>query len=232
MIRYLLWRLRFEASNLKRLFGHGDERLHYLAFGANLSDAVMKQRRITPLAARPFTLRDHGLRFDHPAPWAGCGYASAEPAPGEAVHGFLYTLSGRDAARMDFYEVVPVLNRYRRTVVRQDGIELFFYQTNRSTPELKPTEEYLGYIVKGLEQHPGASAEYRDTMAATETGVPGKYVSTYFREGEHDRADWGQVLMDSYQRISLVIFLRVIYRFSLTALSIRPGRGGISKNRQ
>ncbi|MCP4470358.1 MAG: gamma-glutamylcyclotransferase [Gammaproteobacteria bacterium] len=230
MIRYLIWKLRFEACNVKRLFGHGEDRLQYLAFGANLSDAVMKKRRITPLAARPFTLRDHGLRFDHPAPWAGCGYASAEPAPGEAVHGFLYTLSGRDAARMDFYEVVPVLKRYRRTVIQQDGVELFFYQTNRSTQALKPTEEYLGYIVKGLEAHPDASAEYRDVMAATETGVPGKFVANYFRERPGNRADWAQGLIDFYQRLSLVIFLKVIYRYSPTAPLIRPGSGGISNS--
>jgi len=232
MIRYLLWRLRFEACNLKRLFGHGEDRLQYLAFGANLSDAVMKERRITPLGARPFTLRDHGLRFDHPAPWADCGYASAEPAPGEAVHGFLYTLSGRDAARMDFYEVVPVLKRYRRTVVEQDGVELYFYQTNRSTADLKPTEEYLSYIVKGLDAHPDASAQYRDAMAATEIGVPGRFVSTYFRERPHNRSGWTQALIDSYQRLALAIFLNVIYRYSLTAPLIRPGSGGISKSEQ
>jgi hypothetical protein len=158
MIRYLVWRLLFEVCNIKRLFGHGPEQVQYLAFGANLSDAVLKQRRITPFAARHFTLRDYGLRFDHPAPWVGCGYASAEPAPGESVHGFLYTLSGRDAARMDFFEVVPVVKRYRRTVVKQDGETLYFYQTNRSTPDLKPTIEYLGFITEGLKSHPDASA--------------------------------------------------------------------------
>jgi len=68
------------------------EQVQYLAFGANLSNAVMKQRRITPFAAKPFTLHDHDPRFDHPAHWVGCGYASAEYAPGESVHGFLYTL--------------------------------------------------------------------------------------------------------------------------------------------
>ena len=131
---------------------------------------------------------------------------------------------------MDFYEVVPVLKRYRRTVVVQDGVELYFYQTNRSTPELKPTEEYLGYIVKGLEQHPDASAEYRDAIASLETGVPGNYVSTYFREHAPDRVDWSHWLTDSYQRLSLIIFLNVIYRFSLTAPLIRPG-GKTTENR-
>lgn len=221
MIRYLVWRFLFEVCNIKRLFGHGPEKVQYLAFGANLSDAVLKQRRITPFAARHFTLRDHGLRFDHPAPWAGCGYASAEFAPGESVHGFLYTLSGRDAARMDFYEVVPVVNRYRRTVVEQDGETLYFYQTNRSTPNLKPTAEYLGFITEGLRSHPDASAEYRSVMASIETREPGSFVSSYLWNQPENRTPWLRYMIDSYQLIALRIFLLLIYKYSLTARFIR-----------
>ncbi|MCP4386937.1 MAG: gamma-glutamylcyclotransferase [Gammaproteobacteria bacterium] len=221
MIRYIIWRLLFEISNIRRLFGHGPERVQYLAFGANLSDAVMNERRIRPFAMKPFTLRDHGLRFDHPAPWAGCAYASAEPAKGESVHGFLYTLSARDAARMDFYEAVPVINRYRRSWAEQDGERVYFYQTNRSTPGLSPTEEYLGYIVKGLESHPGASDEYRQTMAATATAEPGKFVSSYLWHQPEERHGWQRDLIDLYQRVVLFVFLKILYRYSLTATFIR-----------
>jgi hypothetical protein len=221
MIRYLVWRLLFEACNIKRLFGHGPEQVQYLAFGANLSDAVMKQRRITPLAVKHFTLRDHGLRFDHPAPWVGCGYASAEYAPGESVHGILYTLSGRDAARMDFYEVVPVINRYRRTVVEQDGETLYFYQTNRSTPDLSPTAEYLGFITEGLKSHPNADAEYHKAIAATATSEPGRYVSSYLWNQPENRSPWLRYSIDMYQLMSLRIFLSVLYRYSLTDRFIR-----------
>jgi hypothetical protein len=221
MIRYLVWRLLFEACNIKRLFGHGSEQVQYLAFGANLSDAVMKQRRITPLAVKHFTLRDHGLRFDHPAPWVGCGYASAEYAPGESVHGFLYTLSGRDAARMDFYEVVPIIQRYRRTVVEQDGETLYFYQTNRSTPNLSPTPEYLGYITDGLESHPDASSEYRSEIAAINTSEPGRFVSSYLWTQPENRAPWLRYSIAAYQLVALKIFLVVIYKYSLTDRFIR-----------
>lgn len=221
MIHYLVWRLLFEVSNIKRLFGHGPEQVQYLAFGANLSDAVLKQRRITPFAARPFTLRDYGLRFDHPAPWIGCGYASAEPAPGESVHGFLYTLSGRDAARMDFYEVVPVVKRYRRTVVEQDGETLYFYQTNRSTPNLKPTTEYLGFITEGLKSHPDASTEYRNAMASITTREPGRFVSSYLWNQPEHRTTWLRYMIDTYQLFALRIFLLLIYKYSLTARFIR-----------
>ncbi len=221
MLRYIVWRLLFEICNIRRLFGHGKERVQYLAFGANLSESIMSERRIRPFAMKPFTLRDHGLRFDHPSPWIGCGYASAEPAAGEAVHGFLYTLSARDAARMDFYEAVPIINRYRRTWVEQDGERVYFYQTNRSTPNLKPTEEYLGYIVNGLASHPEASNEYRASMASTETGEPGRFVSSYLWNQPEDRVGWRRELINLYQRVVLFIFLNLLYRYSLTAVFIR-----------
>ncbi len=221
MLRYLIWRLRFELCNLRRLFGHGAEQVNYLAFGANLCDDILHERRIKPLAIRPFALRDHGLRFDHPAPHAGCGYASVEPATGETVYGYLLTLSGRDAARMDYYEVVPVIRRYRRTWIEQDGVRLYFYQTNRSTPGLKPTAQYLGYIVDALNAHPGVCPDYRRAMAATETREPGELVSSYLWPRPAHRPGWLQRIDGAYQLAVLAIFLHVIYRFSLTAPLIR-----------
>ncbi len=221
MIRYLIWRLLFEACNIARLFGHGRQQVQYLAFGANLSDTVLKERRITPFAVKHFTLRDYGLRFDHPSPWVGCSFASAEHAPGESLHGFLYTLSGRDAARMDFYEVVPVLKRYRRTFVEQDGVRLFFYQTNRPTPNLRPSAKYLGYIVEGLESHPDASVEYCKAVAATETGEPGGLVTSHLWKQPENRAPWLRYIIASYQHFALTFFMMFLYKRSLTDRFIR-----------
>ncbi len=221
MLRYLIWRLRFEVCNVKRLFGHDGERLNYLAFGANLSDAIMAERRIRAFAVEHFTLRDHALRFDHPSAWVGCGYASAEYAPGEELHGIVYQISGRDAARMDFYEGVPVIGRYRRTWVEQDGMRVYFYQTNRSTPDLKPTRQYLGYIVEGLRAHPGVSPDYFAAIEATETAEPGRYVSSYLWQQPQGRAAWLRAIVGGYQRGAAYVFLNVLYRFSLTAPLIR-----------
>ena len=221
MLRYLIWRLGFEVCNVKRLFGHGPERVKYLAFGANLSEDILRERRIKPFAMEYFTLRDYGLRFDHPAPHVGCAYASAEPAPGEAVYGFLYTLSGRDAARMDFYEAVPFVKRYRKTWVEQDGERLFFYQTNLSTPGLSPTPLYLSYIVDGVNSHPEANEEYRRQLAATVTQKPEKWVTWYLWRQPEDRARWLRRIVGAYQLFAMTAYIYVIYRFSLTAPLIR-----------
>ena len=221
LIRYLLWRLFFESANLARLLGHGPERVYYLAFGANLAGIVLRERRITPLAARPFTLRDWGLRFNHPSLWHGCAYASAEPAPGENLYGYLYTLSGRDAARMDFYEAARFINRYRRTWVEQDGLRLYFYQTNRATEGLCPTDEYLGFIVDGLAAHPDADPEYCRGLAQTPTAEPGPLVSSHLWEQPADRPAWLSRPIALYQRTILWLFLNLIYKRSLTEHFIR-----------
>ena len=221
MHRYLIWRLLFEICNIKRLFGHGSEQVKYLAFGANLSDTVLKGRRIAPFEVKPFTLRDYGLRFDHPAPWVDCAFASAEQAPGESLYGFLYTLSGRDAARMDFYEGVPVVKRYRRTFVEQDGVPLYFYQTNRSTPNLKPAVEYLGYIIEGLVSHPDASPKYCKALAATATGEPDRLTMSYLWEQPENRSLWLRQIIGLYQKFVLIVFLNILYKHSLTDHFIR-----------
>ena len=217
LLRFLAWRLCFEWVNLKRCFGHGSEQVKYLGFGANLAGSILSERRITPLASESFTLRDHGLRFDHPSPWENCSYASAEPAPGESLHGVLLTLSGRDAARMDFYESVPFLRRYRRAWVEQDEIKLYYYQTNRTTPGLHPTEEYLGYITSGLASHPDVSREYSDWIQNHQTAEPGRLVTSYPSPHQSGHS----VIVDGYRRISLKLFLDVIGRVSLTEWMIR-----------
>ena len=221
MLRYLSWWLLFEICNCRRLLGRGPGRVQYFAFGANLSPAVMRERRIEAHAVRYFTLRDYGLRFDHPAARAGCAYASAEPAEGESVFGLLYTLSERDAARMDFYEMVPIVRRYRRTWVEQDGERLYFYQTNRSTPDLKPTTEYLGFILDGLAAHPDADPAYLERLAAIGTESPGEYVVSYLAEHPEFDPRWLNRLSRTYHKLTLILFRHLLMRFSLTAPFIR-----------
>ena len=221
MLRFLSWWLLFEICNLKRLLGHGRETVLYLGFGANLSDEILLQRRIRPLDARYFSLRGHGLRFDHPAPWAGCGFASAEPAAEESLYGILYTLSARDAARMDFFEMVPIVRRYRRVWVEQDGERIYYYRTNRSTPGLKPSAEYLGYILDGLALHPDVDDEYRGALAAVGTREPGRLVDSYFGERPERSNGWMRRLDSVYQKMILRVFLRLLYPFSPSAFFIR-----------
>lgn len=225
MLRFLAWRLLFEICNLRRALGHGSGRVGYFAFGANLSEGVMRERRIEPFAARYFTLEQHALDFDHPSPWQGCGYASAAPDSDAVVYGVLYTLSERDAARMDFYEATTVLGRYRRCWVEQGGERFYFYRSNRPTPGLRPTAQYLGYIVDGLASHPGVEAADLERIAATETGQPGAFVATYRGNIEPHAPAWLYRLRIAYRKLETRAFLGIVYRYSLTEHLIRRPRG-------
>ena len=73
--------------------------LHF-AYGANMSRAVMRKHApwAQPLGAAELP----GHRFVI----AACGYASVEPARGEAVHGVLWRLTPRDVTRLDAWENV------------------------------------------------------------------------------------------------------------------------------
>jgi hypothetical protein len=122
---------------------------------------------------------------------------------------------------MDFYECVPVLNRYRRTFVEQDGVALYFYQTNLSTPNLRPSTEYLGYIVEGLNSHSNVSADYCKEVAATATTEPDNLVTSYPWRQPGDRAGWIGITNGSYQKFVQMIFLMFLYKYSLTDHFIR-----------
>ena len=118
---------------------------------------------------------------------------------------------------MDYYESVPCLRRYRRTWAEQDGTQLYYYQTNRSTCGLLPTDEYLGYIVTGLASHPDVDAEYRQWINHHPTASPGRLVTCYPSPHQSGRSR----IADAYRRFTLKLFLNVIRRVSLTEWMIR-----------
>ena len=122
---------------------------------------------------------------------------------------------------MDFYEGVPVVKRYRRTFVEQDGVALYFYQTNRSTPNLKPSVEYLGYIIEGLESHPDASSKYCKAIAATATGEPTRLTMSFLWKQPENRSPWLGHTIGLYQKFVLLVFLNILYKHSLTDHFIR-----------
>jgi len=58
-------------------------------------------------------------------------------------------------------------------------------------------------------------------MADTKTAEPGRWVSSYLWQQAEGRHVCMRGLVDFYQRSVLIVFLRFIYPFSLTAWLIR-----------
>ena len=169
MLRVILWKLGIEWAHLKRaLWPRSARKVYYFAFGANLCADVLAQRRIRVYEAFDYVLHDAELCFSQPGFYRDHGYASADPAAGGKVYGRMYLILETDALRMDYYEGVPFLDAHEKVFRDGDGRRFFYYRTTRIYSGLKPTREYLDYIVEAYRNMPGVPAPYLQSLQATE----------------------------------------------------------------
>ena len=160
MLRILLWKLGIEWAHLWRVLRPGwDQRIYYFAFGANLSEAVLATRRIRVFDVFDYALEGAALRFSQPGFYRDHGYASADAQAGSVVYGKMYQILETDARRMDYFEGVPFLGAHEKVYGQVDGKPFFYYRTTQIVGGLKPTREYLDYIVDAYRQMPSVPAE-------------------------------------------------------------------------
>ena len=169
LLRILLWKIGFEWAQLRRALWPRDERkVYYFAFGANLSEEVLAQRSIRVYEAFDYVLDNAQLRFSLAGFYRGHGYASADAVDGESVYGRMYLMLESDAIRMDYFEGVPFLVVHEKVYARQDEREFFYYRAIRALEGLKPTREYLDYLLDAYRDHSQVPPEYLERMARTE----------------------------------------------------------------
>ena len=168
MLRIILWKIGIEWAHLIRaLWPRYPRKVYYFAFGANLCADVLAQRRIAVFEAFDYRLDGVALRFSQPGFYREHGYASADPAPGESVYGRMVLILERDAIRMDYFEGVPFIGAHDKVVCAGDGFEFFYYRTTRVVAGLKPTREYLDYLVDAYREMPQVPADYLARIEAT-----------------------------------------------------------------
>ena len=169
MLRIILWKLGFEWAHLVRILRpRHQRRIYYFAFGANLSPEVLQQRRISVFEAFDYVLEDADLRFSLAGFYRQHGYASADIAAGEVVYGRMYLILERDAVRMDYFEGVPFLGVHDKVFRQIDGRPFFYYRAVVARTGLKPTREYLDYLLTAYREMEAVPQDYIDTLAATE----------------------------------------------------------------
>ena len=169
MLRILLWKIGFEWAQLRRIVWPRPERkVYYFAFGANLSAEVLAQRSIRVYEAFDYVLENAGLRFSLAGFYRDQGYASADAVPGESVYGRMYLMLESDAIRMDYFEGVPFLVVHEKVLVRDPQREFFYYRAIRALGGLKPTREYLDYLLEAYRDHSEVPPAYLDQIARTE----------------------------------------------------------------
>lgn len=170
MLKLLLWKCGFEIANLRRILHPARSTTsssYYFAFGANLDPQVLKKRKIVPLEEREFVLNNFEIKFDHPGAWQGMGYASAQAAPNKKIYGKLYRLDAIDAQRLDYFESVYFIKRYKKVFVTQESWYFYFYQSAMPRLGLRPNALYRQKIIDGLQHLQSVPTEYLEQMRHT-----------------------------------------------------------------
>lgn len=169
MLRAILWKLGAEWANLVRLVRpRHQDRVYYFTFGANLDDSVLLRRKIRVFDSFDHVLDGAALRFTQPGFYHQHGYASADPAEDEKVYGKVYQILATDARRMDYFEGEPFLRVHEKVTTHHGEIEYYYYRTTRIVDGLKPTREYLDYLLNAYETMDTVPQEYIEKMGTTE----------------------------------------------------------------
>lgn len=152
----------------------------YFAYGSNMAvarlfDDRMKSRGIARGERIGGRLDGWRLTFDklvtRPGAPRGAGAGNIVEAPGEVVHGTLNLLPAQGFDALDVHEGVANGHYQRRTVpvVRADNgetVEAITYVALKLGTGLRPTRDYLGYLLAGGDLLP---ADYLERLKATPT---------------------------------------------------------------
>lgn len=169
MLKAILWYLGSEWANLVRIFRPGfDNKVYYFAFGANLDDSVLEERKIRVFESFDHALSDASLEFTQPGFYHEHGYASADHCPGATVYGRVYLILATDARRMDYFEGEAVLKVHEKAYAKTNGISFYYYRSTRIYQGLKPTREYLDYLLNAYAEMNIVPDAYIEKIGQTE----------------------------------------------------------------
>ncbi len=148
--------------------------IHYFAFGANMSSAVLRRRGIEVLCREPARVRGYRLVFDLAGlPWVEPAFASIVHDPEHEVFGVLYQLAPEQLRRIDSYEgrgysLIEVDVEGERSGTRRSRT----YQTRRPAPGLRPSRRYLRILCEAARENGLPPSYLRELRAHPSAYVP------------------------------------------------------------
>ena len=139
------------------------------------------------------------------------------------VYGKILTLTRTDCQRMDFYELVPLLKRYRRLYLSQNGENFFTYQSVSPKQGLLPSKAYLGMIIDGLKAGGFTPQEYIKEIALTNCLAEMTITSNlnFLVKYDDSNKSIASRILRTYDNGLLWIFINVFKGRSLTAWLIK-----------
>ena len=144
----------------------------YFAYGSNMDAGRLATREVAYAERIAGRLDGWQLAFDKIARKPlGAGAGNIVLRPGTAVHGTLNSLRDEGFTILDRFEGVADRHYERRVVpvVRTDTgatVEAITYVALKVGPGLRPTREYLGFLLAGRDLLP---ADYWERLSATPT---------------------------------------------------------------
>jgi len=84
------------------------------------------------------------------------------------VYGKMYLILQRDALRMDYFEGVPFLGVHEKVFGEVNGNEFYYYRGKVRRDGLKPTREYLDYLLTAYQDMDIVPRAYIKKLASTE----------------------------------------------------------------
>lgn len=129
--------------------------LLYFAYGSNMLRQRLDARCPHIRPAGIATLADYQLTFDLYSPLDDSGKGAIEAAPGQVVHGVLWSLPLAELPALDRAESCgQAYDRVQRQVTHADGraLDVTTYLPLRMRAGLRPWDWYLQLVVAGAEQ--------------------------------------------------------------------------------
>jgi gamma-glutamylcyclotransferase (GGCT)/AIG2-like uncharacterized protein YtfP len=144
----------------------------YFAYGSNMSEERIHARCPDVSFFSIAELPNHRLEVPRVSKGLNCGVAGVTPDLNDSVFGVLYKVTEDDLITLDRFEGVKVGAYFRKQidVLLPDGnqVEATIYQSN-PMPETKlPSEEYLGHLIQGAQEH-NLPQEYIDRLKSFPT---------------------------------------------------------------
>ena len=145
--------------------------MRYFAYGSNMHPGQMAKRCPGCTFVATARLKDHRLTFSRFwSAWGGGGVADIQPAPGSAVEGVIWEITGTHRQTLDDYEDYPTSYTRKDVVVETvDGRTLTaFAYTAKPTGVYRQARRYLREILEGARaQH--LSPDYISFLEAIPT---------------------------------------------------------------
>lgn len=148
------------------------EIMKYFAYGSNMDPARMLKRKTSFTERIPAKLKGYKLMFNKQADRNPKeGYANLQESKNKLVEGVLYNINEVGRKKIDLAEGYP--DHYNRIKVKVElasreeiEVETYIANPNKTKSSLKPSKEYLGYLLKAKDV---LSKEYYTKLELTET---------------------------------------------------------------